>query len=305
MNLKQLEVFLHVAELGSFTRAAEFLRIAQPALSRQVRALEVELRQHLLTRNGRGVAPTAAGRRLLAHARGILHQVERAREDLAEMRGAPVGHVALGLPPTVGRVLTVALVDAFRARYPKATLGIREGLTVNIAEWLAAGRVDVGLLYNPAPAPALEVSPLAAEALYLIGPAAARAARGRTGAPVPLKDLAAHRLILPSRPNSMRMLIESRLAEIGARIDVALEVDAIQSILDLVARGHGHAVLSLNAIGSDAERTRLAPRLIVKPRLITRLAIATSAQRPVTPMASALVELLREIGPAALERDGG
>lgn len=302
MNLKQLEVFVHVAELGSFTRAADFLRTAQPALSRQVRSLEVELRQHLLIRNGRGVAPTEAGRRLLAHARGILHQVERAREDLAEMRGEPVGQVALGLPPTVGRVLTVRLVDAFRDRHPLATLGISEGLTVNIAEWLAAGRIDVGLLYNPVPSAALETRPLIAEPLYLIGPARGRAARARPGAPIALKEVAAHPLIVPSRPNSVRMLIESRLAEIGERIDVALEIDGIQAILDLVARGHGYAVLSLNAIADDAQRARLAPRPIIRPRLLTRLAVATSAQRPLTPLANALVQLVREIAPQALER---
>ena len=136
MNLKQLEYFVHVAELGSFTRAAEHLSIAQPALSRQVRQLEIELRQNLLTRNGRGVAPTDAGRRLLEHGRGILHQVARAREDLEEMRGAPLGHVTLGVPPTVGRLVTATLVEEFRQRFPKATLGIVEGLSVNVTEWL-------------------------------------------------------------------------------------------------------------------------------------------------------------------------
>ena len=72
MDLKQLEYFVHVAEFGSFTQSSRFLRVAQPALSRQVRALEVELRQTLFERNGRGVTLTEAGRRLLDHARGIL-----------------------------------------------------------------------------------------------------------------------------------------------------------------------------------------------------------------------------------------
>src|SRR5687768_10888985 len=81
MDLKQLDYFVHVAELGSFTRAASVLRVAQPALSRQVRALEVELRQTVLERNGRGVTLTQAGTRLLGHARGILQQVQRARQD--------------------------------------------------------------------------------------------------------------------------------------------------------------------------------------------------------------------------------
>ena len=88
MDLKQLEYFVRVAELGSFTRAAIALNIAQPALSRQIRLLEVELKQNLLTRNGRGAVSTEAGKLLLAHGRGILHQVDRAREELGQVRGS-------------------------------------------------------------------------------------------------------------------------------------------------------------------------------------------------------------------------
>ena len=103
MDLKQLDYFVHVVETGSFTKAASLLSVAQSALSHQVRQLEVELRQVLLYRNGRGVTPTDAGKRLLAHARGILVQVNRARDELAEARDAPVGHVVLGLPATMAR----------------------------------------------------------------------------------------------------------------------------------------------------------------------------------------------------------
>ena len=260
MNLKQLEYFVHVAELGSFTRASDLLDIAQPALSRQVRQLEIELRQNLLTRNGRGVTTTEAGKRLLAHGRGILHQVARAREDLEEMRGAPVGHVALALPPTVGRILTVTLVDQFGQRFPKATMGIAEGLSVNINEWLASGRVDVGLVYNPMPTPALETRALVTEPLYLIGPPSGHRSSRQISPPLPLEELSRYRLIVPSRPNALRMLVESRLADIGARINVALEIDGIPAILDLVARGHGYAVLSLNAIRHDPAHARLLLR---------------------------------------------
>ena len=118
MDLKQLEYFVRVAELGSFTRAAIELDVAQPALSRQVRQLEVELRQTLLVRNGRGAVPTEAGKLLLDHGRGILHQVERAREDLGRLRGGLAGRVALGMPNSVARVLTVPLTRAFREALP-------------------------------------------------------------------------------------------------------------------------------------------------------------------------------------------
>ena len=99
MDLKQLEYFVRVAEMGSFTRASIALDVAQPALSRQIRLLEVELRQNLLTRNGRGAVPTEAGKLLLEHGRGILHQVALTREEMGAARGALTGKVSIGLPP--------------------------------------------------------------------------------------------------------------------------------------------------------------------------------------------------------------
>ena len=313
MDLKQLAYFVQIADLGSFTRASSLLGVAQPALSRQVRQLEVELRQTLLNRNGRGVTLTVAGARLLEHARGILHQVGRVKEDLEEMRGAPVGHTAIGLPPTVGRLITAPLVGEFRRRFPKATLGIVEGLSTYVSEWLASGRIDVALIYNPAPSPLIETQPLVSEPLYLIGPApaqrSAKSAAKKTrdasaamtmGEPLALKELPSYGLIMPSRPHAMRMFVESQLAGIGARINVAWEIDGIASILDLVAHGHGYAVLSLNAIRHDPLRTRLLPRPLIKPKLVTSLAIATPAQRPLTPLAQHVVALLRELAPREL-----
>ena len=155
MDLKQLEYFVAVVDLGGFSHASRLLRVAQPAISRQVRGLEVELRQNLLLRNGRGAVPTEAGTRLLDHARSILQQIERARREVDEAKGAPVGHVAIGLPPTLALVLTAPIVREFRRRYPKATVSIVEGLSVNILEWVVVGRADVGILYNPAPSPAV------------------------------------------------------------------------------------------------------------------------------------------------------
>ena len=113
MDLKQLEYFVRVAELGSFTRASISLDVAQPALSRQIRLLEVELRQNLLTRNGRGAVPTEAGKLLLEHGRGILHQVTLTREELGSSRGALAGRVSIGLPPSLSKLITVPLIKAF------------------------------------------------------------------------------------------------------------------------------------------------------------------------------------------------
>ena len=290
MDLKQLEYFLNVVDLGGFSRAARLLGVAQPAISRQVRSLEVELRQVLLVRNGRGATPTEAGKRLLAHARGILQQVDRARAEVDEIKGAPVGHVVVGLPPTLARLITTAIVREFRRSFPHATLSIMDGLSSYMHEWLQVGRIDIGVLYNPAPHPAIDSRPLLEEALCFV----ARDGDGGARGAMPLAELPSHPLIIPSRPNAIRMLVETRLAAIGARPQVAMEIDAVGAILELVAEGYGAAVLSPRALdGADVAR-KLVTRPIVQPRIKSTIAIATSAQRPATPLLQATVALVED-----------
>lgn len=298
MDLKQLEYFVHVAELGSFTKAASLLSIAQPALSRQVRSLEVELEQTLLYRNGRGVSPTEAGKRLLAHGRGILQQIERARQEVADVKGAPVGRVVVGVPPSVGRMLTVPLVSEFQARFPRATLGIVEGLTTYVTEWLLMGRVDIAMLYNPIPSPAIELMPLLEERLYLIAPE--RRGKPATRAPVRMRELPNYSLIIPSRPHAFRMQVETQLANLGLKPNVALEIDGVPAMLDLVHQGYGHAVLPANAVRGDNLRRTFVARSIVEPKLASVLALAISAQRPTPPLTRRTLELLERFAPRVL-----
>jgi LysR family nitrogen assimilation transcriptional regulator len=313
LDLKQLEYFQHVAELGSFTRAATYLSIVQPALSRQVRALETELGQSLFDRNGRGVILTEAGKRLLEHARGILTQVERARQDLEEHRSADAGHLVVGLPPSLGRSITVPLVAEFRARLPKATVATVEGLSTYILEWLAVGRVDCGILYNATPSPQLDLVPLCEEPLYLMsarnaGPTSARAnGLARRPTPVRLADVADLPLIIPSRPHAMRMAVEHALAAVGCKIRVALEIESISAIIELVGQGYGHAVLPMAAVHSSTWSESLVARPVVSPKLSSSLWIATAAQRPRSAILRKAVQLIgdvvrREVGENSIRR---
>ncbi|MDT4838153.1 HTH-type transcriptional regulator CynR [compost metagenome] len=293
MDLKQLEYFVRVAELGSFTRASMALNVAQPALSRQVRLLEVELRQNLLVRNGRGATPTEAGKLLLEHGRGILHQVERAREELGRVRGALAGRVAIGLPPSLARVLTVPLTRAFRAQLPEASLSISEGLSATMQEWLATGRLDIAVLYNAQPAPEIDISPLQDEELLLVEPRPAGLAEEPPPPPVSLAEVAKLPLVIPSRPNALRMHVESEMANIGCRPMVALEIDGVSAILDLVADGAGAALLSRNAVASSIRPSAYRTRS-VQPPLRTRLCLATSSLRPATLTQQTTLNLIRQ-----------
>ncbi len=294
MDLKQLEYFRHVAELGSFTRAAAFLSVVQPALSRQVRQLEVELGQNLFERNGRGVVLTDAGTRLLEHTRGILMQVGRARQELEDQRNGDSGHFVLGLPPSLGRSVTVPLVMAFGRRLPNASLATVEGLSAYMLEWLSVGRVDCALVYNAPDSPSVDLQPLLDEPLYLIAPFADKLRR-KARKSITLAELADYPLIIPSRPHSIRMSVENALAGVEVKIKVAHEIECIPAVIDLVRQGQGYAVLPLNAVKSSPWSDEVLIKPIVAPILTSSLSIAISAQRPKSPLMRKSIDVIRDI----------
>jgi len=290
MDLKQLEYFVRVAELGSFTRAAVVLDIAQPALSRQIRNLEVEFGQTLLIRNGRGATTSDAGKLLLEYSRGILHQAACLREEMGRVRGALVGKVALGLPPSLPKLLVVPVLTAFRQQLPAATLVIREGLTASMQEALVCGSLDMALLYNASSSPDIDLLPLVQEELFMV----AAAQDARVPDTLPLRHLPDWPLILPSRPNATHMLVESGLAQLGLRPNISVEVDGVGSILDLVQGRFGCAILSANAVSALADTRAFKLCRIIEPALTARIALGVNAKRQMTTMQRTLMQIVQD-----------
>lgn len=300
MDLKQLEYFVRVAELGSFTRASISLDVAQPALSRQIRLLEVELRQNLLTRNGRGAVPTEAGKLLLEHGRGILHQVALTREELSSSRGALAGRVSIGLPPSLSKLITVPLAQEFKKHMPAAQLTLTEGFSVLMHEGLRVGNLDMAVLYNPEQSGDLEMTTLHEDALALISPAAqavpAKKGARKTSTPsVLLSDVAELPLILPSRPNAFRILIEGELMMIGKRPNVILEVDGLNAILSLVKEGMGHAILPSYTLSNFDNAAPFDVKPIEQPSIKSQLMLVWSARRPTTMTQKKAMEIVGKV----------
>lgn len=295
MNLQQIETFVRVAEAGSFSKAAVLLDVAQPALSRQVRALELELRETLLIRTGRGVQTTDAGRKLLEHGHAILQRVAQAKEDLGALRDEPVGRITVALPPSMARCLTLPLIEGFTRAIPKARLALVEGFSVNIAEWLATGRIDLGLAYTPEPHPLIEITPVLQENLCLIGPAQQLAGHAR----VPFSRLGEFPLIVPQRGQVFRKLMEAQAALSQVKLDVAWEVSSVPAILDLVRSGHGFAALTTSAMHGDAGSAAPQPGLVSVPiggpRIVSTLCLVQSAKKKATPLVRRTAELLRSL----------
>ncbi|MDC8787257.1 LysR family transcriptional regulator [Roseateles koreensis] len=290
MNLNQIETFIQVAEHGSFSKAALVLGVAQPALSRQVRALEIDLRETLLLRNGRGVELTEAGRRLLEHGQGILHLVAQAREDLSSRRNEPVGEIVVAMPPTQARLLTLPLIEGFRAACPRARLVIVEGFSAHLTEWMASGRADLGLVYNPEPLPALEILPLREERLCLLSPANAAPA-----GPLTLAALSHIPLIMPQRGQVFRKLMETAAAMAGVQLRVEWEVSSVPTILDLVAAGLGHAALGEDTLRTFEHPERLALTPFKAGDIKTTLCLVTPALKRSTPLAQRTAALLMRL----------
>ena len=289
MNLKQLEYFVQVAEIGSLSKAAVVLGIAQPALSRHVRSLEIELREYVFVRNGRGITLTEAGKRLFDHSVAILRRVDQARADMGANRDEPAGQVTVGLPPSIGRQITVALIERFKTRFPAARMAIVEGLSTHVVEWVTTGRVDVGLIYNPEAQPDLDITPLLQEHLGLVSP------EGGSATPLKMRDLSRYKLIVPERVHTMRRLLETQAALAGVKLDIAWEVSSVPSIIDLVCAGYGHAVLSASGVAASARAGELVVRRIVDPALVTVLCLAVSSHKRPTPLAEQTMRMLTEL----------
>lgn len=288
MELKQLEWFVRIAELGSLTRAAVELDVAQPALSRQVRNMERELGESLLIRTGRGVRVTEAGRVLVEHGRGILRQMTRLHEEIGRVRQGLVGRVAVGMPPSLSRALTVRMTKAFYADMPEAALTLSEGLSQAMLESVIKGETDLALVFNPTPSAELELVPAGRYPLYVVSRKPGVPASGT----ITLSQLAKLSLVIPSRPNAVRMEVENRLAAAGLKPEIRCEVDTIPGLLDLVQEGFGAAILpgiSLRAFGDTAA---LQARRIVKPDMAVTLFMAQSARRRKTAVQQNTASLL-------------
>lgn len=288
MDLRRLEYFVAVAEVGSFSKAAAALVMSQPALSQQVAALELETGQRLLTRTGRGAEPTDAGLALLVYARGIFELAERARADMRERLLIPSGRITIGLPPRVAHAVTADLVERFRTEFPDAAISVEEGLSIRLREWLVAGRLDVAVLFDPPASPLLNIETITREPLVLMAstPLAAR---------IRLADVAALPLVLPSKPNSLRQLLESEIQPRGYLLKVVAEVDSIKTVLSLVARGVAATVLPASAMGDWTAKTPPFMAAIHAPVIRNRLCIAVPKARPATRLSRFLVQLTREL----------
>lgn len=272
MKLRQLEYFVRIVDTGSITRASQLLHVAQPALSQQVSQLEDELGVKLMSRTVRGITPTEAGTAVYRQAKLILKQVEATVLVARQAEAGPAGTVTVGLPWTVAAVLGLALLAEVQARLKAVRLEIVEGPSSVLANLLAEGKLDVAVLFDSPANSGIEMRPVLSEALYFVGRRGALEGRTR----IALAEIGDYPLLLMSRPNGIRELVDSRLALAGIRPRVAAEINAPSLLMDAVKAGIGYAVLPASGI-EDSVRGGLVDAAELEDGVLRRtLFISTS-----------------------------
>lgn len=293
MELRQLRHFLCVAETGSFSKAAVRLSLTQPVLSREVRLLEEEFGEQLFYRNGRGVVLSTAGELLAGHARDMVGISDRLKAEMSARRDAPSGKVVIAMPPSIGWVLTVPLVQRCLAAYPGISLHAVEGFSGHVLEWLSTGRIDIGIVYNASKHPTLLMEPLLEEELILLGPPNDPAGLG--DGPVDAERLATVPLIMPARPHGLRVQVDQEMARAGVSLRIEHEMDAMSSTLSLVEAGVGYTILCYAATKPRIAAHRLRWWPLVDPPLVRHLMLGTAVQRPMTSAAKIVIRLVRAL----------
>jgi DNA-binding transcriptional LysR family regulator len=268
MDLRQLSYFVAVAEEGQFTRAATRVSVAQPAVSAQIRRLELELGEALFNRDQRSVSLTGVGEALLPHARAALAAAERGRDTIASLRGMLHGRLRVGVAGPVDQRFAEALGDFHRA-HPAVEIAFTQQHNEPLLEAVANGDVDaaiVGVGAQPLPAQ-VRTRVVATEPLVLAVRRGDPLSSRRT---VTLSQLREQPMVTLVRGSGLRTVLENACRDAGFVPRITAETGELSSLVELAAEGLGLAVLPTSA----ADGADLAVLKIIRPRLQRRTALA-------------------------------
>jgi len=293
INLKRLQYFVKIVDVGNLTQAADILHVAQPALSQQLATLESEVRQQLLVRTPRGVTPTEAGLVLYRHAQLILRQCEQASVDMKAAGEGISGAVSVGLAPgTAAAALAMPLLVATRSRHPGIVLYLNETYGTTLSELIMNGRMDLAVLYGGGQSVhGLTFQLLLRESLYLVGPSSIPAPPD----PVPLERIGELDLFLPRPYNVVRKVVDAACAGIGLVPRVVAEIESASTLASVIAAGMGVTILPDSMAKEVVSSTSSWRARIIDPAIEVPLALCQSDHLPLSEPAVAIRQILLEL----------
>ncbi|MBI4587969.1 MAG: LysR family transcriptional regulator [Candidatus Rokubacteria bacterium] len=292
MDLRQLEIFLKVAELGSFSKAAEALFLTQPTVSEHIRGLEEELGVRLLDRLGRGAAPTKAGQLLQGYAQRILELHREARQALDQFQGRMSGELVVGASTIPGEYVLPALIGRFKEKYPDIAISLLIGDTQRVVDWILEGRVEVAVAGARIPHRALDYRELMPDELVIVVSAAHPWHAKKT---VTLDEIKTEPLIVRERGSGSRYTLESALAEVGLHLGafrVAGEMGSTQAIKQAVKAGVGVSLISKRAVAEECHHGILHCVKVKDLRFSRAFYLVINTTRTRSPLAEAFLAFL-------------
>lgn len=269
MQLQQLAYFVAVAETRHFTQAAERMRVAQPSLSKQIKALEVELGAPLLSRARGNVTLTPAGEALLPLARRMLADADTARQEVAELAGLRRGRVRLGATPSLCAGLLADALARFHRDYPGIELLVEEGGSRDLVRTLARGQLDLSLIIMPLQSddPALVTEEILRENLVVASPSHERVRKPY----VKILDLRGRPMVMFRRGYDLRESTLAACRQAGFEPRFAVEGGEMDAVLRFVEAGLGVAVVPSMVLDG---RPGLAGTPLAPPGLSRTIALA-------------------------------
>lgn len=297
MDLRRLQAFVAIAELKNFTKAAELLHIAQPALGLKIRKLEEDLEQQLFVRHSRGVMMTDAGKFLLPQARALLAQASALKQVMRDFSCPPHGRVVMGVPPNVMEGITGIIARRAIQELPDVNLNMVEGLSHTLEEWLDDGRLNLACVFDGSD----ETTGRPGQVLYeepFVFVGNADALRPEDG-PITLAEALRQPLVVPAAPHRLRALLEDKARELGEQVHVRFEVESGSIMSDLIAQKLGYSILPASVVSSRVQRGELAIRPIFQPDWSCTLRLVWPLGGDLSSATQAVIKLVSEVGEEA------
>jgi DNA-binding transcriptional LysR family regulator len=301
LQVAHLRTLQAIARHGSFSRAAQALRLTQPAVSMQVRHLEQALGLPLLERVGKRAFPTRAGELLLAHADRALRELEAGMERVQELRGVVAGRVRLGTSASISIYLLPPALRRFRVRYPETEVVVVTGNAAGITRAIVANELDVGIVSLPVRDRELVVTPFFRDELVAIAPSEPVWRRMRT---IEAPALAARPLILFEAGATLRRVIDGWFHRAGVAPRSPMELGNTEAIKKLVEAGLGLSVTSWFSVKSEARAGTLRA-IRLTPPLERQIGLVRRRDKPRTPALDAFTAALDDLRRSLETRRGG
>lgn len=258
MLLRHIQYFLAVANHGSFTRAAASLHVSQPALSQQIKQLEESLRATLFDRTGRSIRLTDAGEAFQLHARRALQEIDAGKRAIHDVRDLSRGSLRIAMTPTFTAYLIGPLVDTFHRLHPGVAINVQEMSQERMEDMLLDDAVDIGIAFDEVRSPDIEVHPFLVETMALVVGRTHPLAKRRK---VPLKALNDESMVMLGPSFSTREHIDRYCRQHGIHPGVAMEVDSIGAVVQIVRRGSLSTLLPSAVAREDLVAITLEPSL--------------------------------------------